>query len=659
MRIPDAYFNGGLGQRIARPQGVVMPDTSGASAVGRAGARLGGTVSAIAEQELQEQGRQELIEAHEQKNEQERQRREAEAELKRMAKLREHSATKAEFFSLDEKLTGLTQQLVDDPDVPPENYPEEFRKRATEITGPMRQKLSEEQWLTIGPEVEHRISQGAQKMLATGQQEIQSAAFADDIRAAEAMMNNPAMTARQKIQLINDDNFFADTGKAPHEIEAIRQKYIDRAIENEVLASLNDAPTVADLEKFAAGLRKQNEAGGYTYMPEMDVKTRERYIDLAQTGIRQQKAELKRLEAENKRLRLDTARTAFDLYKDAKESGMPISIKQENGFLAQMQGTPYYEQAKQVQQRTSDFGFKLQKLKEDPLTFGAAQMGLAVPPLDPRNVAAWPQQLQARGVVAAGIRQQYGLSYLPVLTNQEATGLVGLMTEQAPRGIVQTVSGMAGVPGMKGATMNRISQQVAAADPGLGMVFGLAANGREDAAFHVANGLQLIKAKSATELKGRDSIGSALDARFDTNIKDAVSDNPRLRDTMLTATRAAYISMMAANGRSGEELDMTTYDNAFRSVVGDVAKINGKRVVLPSGMGEGTFKDMFKRISADTVKAAGGAQGFKSLDDAAAAIRGDGKLYEAGEGRYRVAIDGKFIQTDNGGDFLLSLGSHW
>lgn len=659
MKIPDAYFDGGFGQRVVRPQGVVMPDASGSDAIGRAGQQLGGAVANVGLQQLQEKSQLELTAANERKSEAERLIREQGAELKRLAKLREHSAAKAEYFNLESNLSGLHQVLIDDPDIAPTDYPAEFRKRSAELVTPMREKLNEEQWLTIGPDVQNRINRGTEEVFKIGQKEIQDGAWADDLRSAEALLNDPTKSARQKLQIIMDPDFFAESGRPEHEIEAKRQGYVDKAIENEVVTILNDTKgNVAELQKFRDGLRAQGAEGQYSYMPEMDMKTRERFIDQAQGAIRAAEAEQKRQAADAKRAQQDNARAAHDIYKTAKEGLQPLSPAEENQLLRQMQGTPYYDSAKRIQKNTTSFGFVMEKIKTDPLTFGSAALGVTVPPLDPRNSAAWPQQLQQRGTVAAAIKQKYGLSYMPVLTNQEAKGLVDFFGVQSPRGMVQTVAGMSSLPGMKGATMNRISQQVAAADPSLGMVFGLAANGRDDAAFHVANGLQIIKGKAAPELKGQGA-AAEISSRFNTNIRDAVNDNPRMREALFTATQAAYLSMAAAKGKSDVSLDRETFDQAFESVVGSITKINGKAVVLPSGMGEGTFKDFFKNVSGETVKGGGGVRGFKSEADAAKAIRNSGQLYEAGAGRYRVAIGGKFLQTPDGRDFTMSLGSHF
>lgn len=659
MRIPDAYFEGGFGQRVARPQGAVMPDTSGSDAIGRAGQQLAGAVANVGLQQLQEQSQLELAAANDRKSEAERLMREQDAELKRMAKVREHSAAKSEYFALENNLAGLHQTLIDDPDIAPVDYPAEFRKRSAELIAPMREKLNEEQWLTIGPDVQNRVNRGAEEVFKIGQKEIQDGAWADDLRSAEALLNDPTKSAQQKLQILKDPDFFADSGRPEHEIEAKRQGYIDQAIENEVVTVLNNTKgKVAELKKFRDGLRAQGAEGQYNYIPEMDMKTRERYVDLAQSSIRAAEAEQKRQEADARRARQDSARAAHDIYKTAKEGLQPLSPAEENNLLRQMQGTPYYASAKRIQESTTSFGFVMEKIKTDPLTFGSAALGVIVPPLDPRNSTAWPQQLQQRGTVAAAIQQKYGLSYLPVLTNQEAKGLVDFFGVQSPRGMVQTVAGMSSLPGMKGATLNRISQQIAAADPSLGMVFGLAANGRDDAAFHVANGLQIIKGKAAPELKAQGG-DAEITSRFNSNIRDAVNDNPRMRETMLTATKAAYVSMAAAKGKGDASLDRETFDQAFRSVVGTVTKINGKAVVMPSGMGEGTFKDFFKNVSEETIKSGGRVRGFKSEAEAAKAIRSSGQLYEAGAGRYRVAIGGKFLQTPEGRDFILSLGSHF
>ncbi|HEY6872792.1 MAG TPA: hypothetical protein VI298_08715 [Geobacteraceae bacterium] len=652
MRIPDAFFSG-LGQQTAQPVAEPRPDSSADVAIGQTGGGVGQALAGIGEQQNEMQGRIDLHRAEQQAH-----------ELKQQAKLAEHSAAKSAYFNIENQFSNLHQQIVDDPEVAPEDYPAEFRKRAADLVAPLKDQLNPTQWYTIGPDVQNRVNQGAEQMFKQGQQEINDGAWADDLQAAEALVNNPAQSAKDKIQILSDPNFFADTGQPLHVIQEQKQRLIDKAIDNEVVTALNNTKgNVPALQQFRDSLRAQGDDGQYSYMPDMEIKTRERYVDLAQSAIRSAEAQARQAEAEARRNRLENARAAFDIYKDAKESLAPLSTQQESNWLAAMQGTPYYDRAKQIQKQTTSIGFILDKIKQDPLTFGAAQMGLQVPPLDPRNVAEWPQQLAQRGQVAAQIQQKNGLSFLPLLTNQEAKGIADMAGQQSPQGLVRMFDQLSTLPGMTAATMNQMARQFAATDPNLGMVVGLAGNGRDAAALQVANGQKIMADKGvkfdATGKTPGALDGRAMNERFQGLMGDALADNPQMRTTLGSAVNAAYVSLAAQNGKLDTAMDKGTFDAAFKSVVGDTAKINGKRVVIPSGMGEGTFKDFFSNLSGDTVKQYGGVQGYQTPDAAADAIRSKGQLWEMGEGRYRVTIGGRYLQTPKGQDFTLSLGSHW
>jgi hypothetical protein len=652
MKIPDAYFDGGFGQRVARPQGQVRPDVQGSEAIAHAGMQLGAQVGAVGANLLEEEGRNELRQAVERKQEAERLQREQEAEMKRMQELREHSAAKAQYFGFEDKLNQIHQTLIDDPDVAPEDYPTEFRKRATEHVTAIQGKLNEKQWLTIGPDVQHRVDAGAELMFKTGQKELQDSAWADDIAAAEALMNNPAKSAREKITIIKDENFFADSGRPAHEIEATRQKLIDTAIENEVVTALNNTKgNTKALKQFRDTIRAQSEDGQYKYMPEMDIKSRERYVDLAQSAIRSAEAEAKREAREAETARRQAAGDAFNIYKDAKEGLAPLSIKDEARLLRQMQGTPYFDRAKAIHRATTSFGYEMEKVKEDPLTYGAARMGLSIPPLDPRQAADWPRQLAVRGEVAKRVQAVYGLSFLPVLTNQEAHGLGELFKEQSPQGMVRMLTQMKSIPGMGRDTIKQVGRQFAAAgNPEAGTVVSLIAEGKTVTAYNVANGQRLLREKGI-EL---DKVATdTLSARFEKQIGSAVSHLPQAKTALKSAVGSAYLSAAAAKGIAPDDFDKKLYDDAFASVVGETVRVNGKQVLPPSGWNQERFYNSWRKLDGKIIQSGGGIRGFTDPNKAAEYVLDEGKLWEAGDGYYWIEIDGKFLQTQDGRDFML------
>jgi hypothetical protein len=77
-------------------------------------------------------------------------------------------------------------------------------------------------------------------------------------------------------------------------------------------------------------------------------------------------------------------------------------------------------------------------------------------------------------------------------------------------------------------------------------------------------------------------------------------------------------------------------------------EVNGKYVLLPDGVSEEQFLDNWERIDAGAIEKAGGAFGFADPAAAAETIRDDAEPWEAGPGRYRFAIDGRFVLTADG-----------
>ena len=659
MKIADAYFDGGFGRRIAAPQGVVMPDNSGAEAIGNAGQRLAGSIQGVSDQLLEEQGRLDMYRTQQNISERDRLAREEEAEFKRLDREKQKSVAMTALVDHENTLNEVVEEIRKDPKIPTEQYQDIFRQQAENVKASFFKQVPEEFQYAFGPTFDEHVNRANQTLGAIITKETQDTIKANLVNMMDGLAKS-GKSVREMRAILDEtpEETWRAAGYGPDDRAKQIGTFLEQATETELLNRMNSAGEKKEPDQLKAlmtELHATNEDGSYQNYQDMDPKARETYYHTAKSRLNQLQAEAERARKERERERKDAARDAYDLYKESKEGLTPLSVKEEAQLLRRMQGTIYYDRARNVQKRTSDIGFVLEKVKQDPLTFGAASMGVSVPPLDPRTPQNWAAQLQQRGQVAGKIKGKYGLSSLPILTNQEAGGLVDLLKMQSPQGIVQTVQGLRNT-GMRGDTLNRISAQFAARDPGLGAVVGLVAAGKDTTALHVATGLQLIQGDKKTVQIDKLTAGG-MQTRFDKYLGDALGHMPQLRSTMFDAATAAYVSLQAQSGRVGE-FDRKLFDQATREVVGDTVKINGRHVVIPDGMTEGRFKDFFKRIGPEQVKQYGGVAGY---DDAraAAAIRDDAQLFEVSSGRYRVAIDGKYLMTADGKQPLtLEIGVH-
>lgn len=648
MKIPDAYFDGGFGRRGPTVAPIPQFDNSGAEAIAQAGRNVSNTLMQIARDDQQ---RQEILQEKVNRD-RERILREQEQEQKHLEKEKQKSEAMTALFAHENTLNDIVQEIRKDPNIPTEKYTEVFREQAQQTKSNFLKSVPEEYQYAFAPTFDQHIYHATGKMNEVIQAETRDKAKANIQTMIEQLERSPKSRA-EKMTLLSEvpDETVRAAGIGADDWAKTKQTFNERQAETELASRLERENPKTIMEELNA----KGADGAPTKYTELDPKTREVYYHTAKNRWEALKREEEQARKERQRERNELARDAYDEYKDAKENLKPLTPKEEARLLKQIKGTRYEEKAVKIARSTSGIEYLTEKIKKDPLRFGAAQMGLNVPPLDVNNMQAWPQQLEQRAKVATAIKLKHGLPYLPILTGPEAKNVGDYLKEQAPQGLVSTITQFKSALGDK--TVKRMAQQFAADSPELGMVVGLVAGDRPDAAYHVATGTKLLKEKAAVLDK---QTGQALQSRFESNLGDAVNHLPQMRGQFLDAFKAAYVSMAGQKGLLSDGLDKKTADAAFKSVIGETAKINGKRVVLPPGMTEGTFKDFFKSLSSDQVKQSGNVYGFKTPEEAAAAIRDDAKLYEVGDGRYRFAIGGRYLMTGDGKrPFEMSIGAHY
>lgn len=661
MKIPSGYWDAGFGQRVPEVMPAYRPDTSGDQFMAQQGQQLGHNLMDLGTSKIEFEGKLNLMAAQEAKSERDRLQREQEAELKQLNTMRETSAAKKEYLNFDSALSTLHQKMVDDPDIAPEDYPAEFRKAADEMKGGILGKLNERQKLIIGNDLDHRINQGAEGMFKQGQKEINDSAWADDLSAAEALINNPTKSAAQKIAIIRDENFFADSGRDQHEIEAAKQKYVSQAAQAELDTQFNATKTnLAAINSFVANLNAKDKSGNYTYLPEMDIHQREQYVGMAMNKVQTLQSEARR-EAREAHTAAKTEAQALVLeLKDKVKSGWVPTTANDYKFMEQVRkyaalSPSLSRQYSETAQQMSSLDYRLQLKKKDPLGVTAAESGIQLPPINILDTANLPQQIATRLQVA----KQIGVK--AVLTGPEMEAMTEYLKTKTPAEqgrFISTMSKPLG-PVLAGATFAAAAEQARVKDPDLAVMFRLAASGKTADAQLYAEGRSVLTGEKKDILKDNFKlVQQEVSQRLDKRLGTALSTIPEARNASKEAVASIYIAEAQRRSLPTTSVDKDLIDAITTRVIGETVTTgkpylwqggSRKTTIVPQGMTADQFSNAIKAITPEQVKQQGGIQGMNDAD--AAAFLKSVAWHEVGSG-YSFVKDGKTVFRPDGRPFV-------
>ena len=644
MRIPDAYFSG-LGQRVPELRSGPAPDTSGAQQIGQSARRLGDTLTGIG-----------MDMARTRNAEIERQN----AEIERLQKLKRDAEARSALFAHENTLGQVVDTIARDKGLTPQEKRDQLREQSEKVEKSFLQSVPDEYRFAFGPTFEQQRFKAASVLDTHLGKELQDEIRAAGMTAREQLLNS-AKPLAEKLALLKDPDAWNWEAEGLSEAQRVAEvaRLTEQATEAEIETRLNSEDPRAIMRDLHA---TSGEGGAFAHYADLSPKTRQAYIRTARSMIEQQQREAERRRKEAAEAQEKAARAAFEGYKEAREGLYPTDPAAEAGFWKLVAGTEYADKAKEVRAKTGALGYVAGKVKEDPLKYGAAQLGYEVPSLSVDNPAAWPGQLAARGEVAGVIKKEHGLPYLPVLTTDEAKGLAGVFAAQTPAAQVQMVKGLTGTLGKE--SVQRIAQQFYGSDPGLSMVIGLTAAGKDEVAQHVANGQAILKAKAVPmpptvrqemAAEFQKYLGGKRSSWFGPDGAPALAESPQLRDALFDAAVSAYTSQAATTGRPADSIDRELFRKSAAAVVGQIVTVRNKGTVLPDGVGEEAFLTNIRRIHSKFIEQAGGVVGFPSMETAAEKIREDGQFWEYAPGKYKVVIDGRYVQTPQQTDLILNL----
>jgi len=472
------------------------------------------------------------------------------------------------------------------------------------------------------------------KRLADG---MEALSMLEQMAASEPLQRG---AAKEKARALIDTLPLDETKKV-----AQKQAFASQVDANEVLNRMGSG----DLKGLLADLKKDTE---YTGLQPDD---RARYIGQTQNAMeaaaRERKAELRAAAAEFR----DRADNALDTYKEWKLAGFPIPPKEEDRIHKLVKGTEYEARFTALKTQGESAAHILDKLADDPLTFGAARLGVQVKPLKLDDPQLLTQSLAERFEIGSKVKAAHGLTFTPLLTSEEVKGLSAWLKKDANAG-VDFMSGLSKKIGQKNA--EGLAMQMAKEAPELSTVMRYAAAGDVNTAKTIANGQELLKTK-ALKMPSEDEIRDF----FWTEAEDSLRGLPNNANEVYEAFRAVYASYAASAGKQDGAIDKGRAGwfssdglavKAFKQIVGAQTEVNGYKVVLPRGVSEDTFLNSVKRIDAGYIKGIGGIAG---LDDETAArrIRETGQFYLAGDGVYRVVVEGGMVLKKDGRPLQLNM----
>lgn len=661
MKIADAYFDGGFGQRRVQPAGVVMPDTSGAEAIAGAGMKLGGAIANIGLQQLEEESQVALSQAHERKLEAGRVLREQEAEMKKTLELKEGNAAKRQYLSFESELARYEQTVINDPEVPPEEYPRAISKKAQELATKLKGGLNERQWLAIEVDTDRYGRSATERAFLAAQKEVKDQAWAEDLAAADAVVDNPLKPARDKIRILNDPNFMADTGRSPREIDSERENRISRVIDNEVKHQFNAiGDDLEALKELKATLQRTDASGLFAYFPEMDQAKREEYVSSVQMKMGQ--AESRRREESNRR-RTEERQAASELvteFKDKVARGWIPNSADDYQFVnaAKRASKLSPSLSRQFGEASSNMGsmaFRNEIRKKDPLGVAAAERGVILPPINFLDQNTLPQQAANRLAIA----KQLGVK--AIFTGPEVDGLADYLKTLDPRAQVAYVSAFGKAFGPFGpATFNAAAEQTRVKDPSVSMLFKLVANGKVNEAQLYASGKALVTGEKKDFLQDRVAkLSSTMSTEFDTAMGTALAGMRDSRNALKDTVAMAYIGAASQRNLPLDTLDKNLFREVVTRIVGKTTTTGNKYIgaggsmkttVIPQGMDEDSFLDAIKAIKPADIARLGGVKDMS--DEAAAQYLKKVAWHELGNG-YTFMREGRPLYTKKGRPFIF------
>lgn len=662
MRIPSAYFDGGLGQRIAPVPQAARADASGAVAIGQAGERLGGTILNVATDANEFQGRQDLQAAYEMKQTTERLQRDQEAELKLQAKEAEVQTANAAYFKFGPTLVDIQNQIIADENVHQDEYPAKMRelglKHAEENLYP---NLNEHQKYLLQPHLLAELNKQSDEIFKIGKTEIQDIAKAENLSTLEALKNDPRRSARTKIDTINDDNFFTGTGLSLSEITTIRQKNIQEIIKEDVDAGINSTKQdLKSLRVFKESITAKTATGNFAYMPEMDLAERNTAVRMVMAKEEDLIKQAQQRQRENQAAARQEATNRMMEYKDLVQTGWRPNTAADLRYMEETRKYASLSPSLSRQFETTnllmtDMGKRAELMKKDPVGVAAAEKGVVLQPFNIMDVATLPQQAAQRKATLIKL----GIADKGFLLGSEIKPISEYLQTLPPRQQTQYINTLSKAfgPVMSKITFNSAAEQVRQERPDQAVMFKLFASGKPAEALTYAEGRAYLTGEKKDLLKDKFTVvQSEIGERLKKTLGNAFASLPNTRNTISEAIATVYLGEAQKRNVSLDKIDSDLLADVTRRVAGDTVSTgsyygSNKTTIVPPGMKPDQFLNSIKAITAADIAKRGGVDG---MTDAEAAAYIKKVAWHEGNGGYDFVKDGRKLYGKNGQPFTFA-----
>jgi len=636
VRIPQAADI--FGNRVAE----VTPATAlpeGPDYIGQGLQDLSAGFTHIANQEMARETEEVLTARRELKAERDRIEREAKAKAEQAEKEKQHAQMQNTILSYKGAMAEMADTIWQDKNIPGDEKLEKLNEAAEKMKGLYTEDFGDKAYL-LEPVHTEALLNAKHSIYNLQEKQAIDTARASTLTVLQDLERRAAISPKDRAEAVRILNSIDWTGFNEQEKEKYAQEFKERTATIEIDNRINKN----DLNGVLKDLKAKSKDGNPLYLPDMDPKSREHYIGAIENAIEQEKRQREAAAKAAKAERKDNIRDFLDVYEQKKLAGMPINPKDEVMIAKAVREFPALaEKFKGIKQKGESLAFRTEQFAKDPLTFGAGTLGIEIEPLNMQDPALLTKQLQNRAEIGKQIKAAYNMPYTPILKPAEAAGLAGMMKTEKDGG-TQLLNKLQESVGKDG--MMSIAQQITTEDDQAGMFIGLFAAGKTATAKMLAEGTRYLKEKAVRLPKETD-----MRSQFDGMIGDALLGMPQNQETHYKAFQSYYAALAGRKGDTlGESVDRKRAESAFTAIVGDIARINGKKLVLPEGYTEGKFINSVKQIDAGFIGklSGGGVQGMTN-EDAAEVIRDDARWHVTSRpNTYRPEVDGRYLLKKDG-----------
>lgn len=482
---------------------------------------------------------------------------------------------------------------------------------------------------------------------------LQLQAFGGDQRKALAAYNAGPKTVSSLIKKYGDN--------WETRLPAETKDYLKQILGDGKTADQNENLTGYDVHGAGAdslgNVQVQDTKTGNVELDSLNPQTKIALFTHLQSEVRRRQSE--RSEALKIQQSADDERykTGLVAYEEMLKKGIPApdGLAGALRIHAAKKGIPELQKISELESRY-DARYLWDKRKDDPLFgYGLPEISQA-DLLNPQELARKKELYRVAGRQTAAYFKDDYQAIVPAKTAE----LIGEMflakgPESAHKELAPLLSGYN--PG----DYARLGAQIAKKDPLAASIVAAALSGDVKTAQSIYNGSKLMTA-NRKEGSGLLKIFKEEDAAdyFRSQLGDAVMSNIDASGAKYAAFRAVLLDLMAKNGIHDGSFKTSLAEQSFKSVIGDVERLNGSKTIIAPGLNSGQMQADIRAITAKDAAALGGvffeavpAKGSTAAtlkrmpDEYAARMMRDARFVYLGAGQYAMDVPNQNFVLDS------------